>query len=270
MRKINLRKIGIPLGIMLILLSGGCTKDDPDPQETPVAIAADNIWIDADIATGEIQWYKVMADASITTLYVEWAEADFHGPSKSYTADIKVSAYMLDGESPYFEEKNNGYGEKIRSLDLENEHEVLLKVELYDEARPGSYAIRSTGVSNPGEVSYIPLSIGDVWTKDTIMDGELIGYLVDCGDVEKVSIIWAEIDSPEEGYTAEVMGSVFYLDGETPYKDLVKGKDILNKNNSHSNDPKAVQVDTDEKSIKIHMAVNTSPGTFAIKVIPFQ
>ncbi|MDX2430291.1 MAG: hypothetical protein QNK35_05120, partial [Bacteroides sp.] len=124
--------------------------------------------------------------------------------------------------------------------------------------------------SNPGEVSYIALDMGDNWKKDTIMDGELIGYLVDCGEVEKVSIIWAEVDSPEEGYTAEVMASVFLLDGSTPYKDLDKEKDLLNKNNSHSDDPKSILVETSEKSIKIHMAVNTSPGTFAIKVIPFE
>lgn len=268
MKKRVLINIGFLLGVILVLAS--CTKDDTDPQDTPVAMAADNTWTEGSLVAGEVQWYKVMADASFTTLYVEWAEADFHGASKSYTADIKVSAYMLDGETPYFEDKNNGYGEKIRSFALETENEALLKVELNDDARPGSYAIRSTGISNPGEVSYITLNMGDSWRKDTIMDGELIGYMVDCGEVEKVSIIWAEVDSPEEGYTAEVMGSVFLLDGVSPYKDLDKGKDFLNKNKSHSDDAKSIQVDATEKSIKIHMAGNTGPGTFAIKVIPFE
>ncbi len=269
MKKNTRINIGFLLG-MLVLVIASCTKDDQDPQETPVAMAADNTWTDGSIAAGEVQWYKVMADASFTTLYVEWAEADYHGSSKSYTGDIKVSAYMLDGETPYFEEKNNGYGDQTRKFDLESEHEILLKVELNDESRPGSYAIRSTGTSNPGEVSYITLDMGDNWKKDTIMDGELIGYLVDCGEAEKVSIIWAEVDSPEEGYTAEVMGSVFHLDGLTPYKDLDKGKDMLNKNKSHSDDAKSIQVDSGEKSIKIHMAVNTGAGTFAIKVVPFE
>lgn len=177
---------------------------------------------------------------------------------------------MLDGETAYFEEKNNGYGEQTRSFALENEHEVLLKVEINEGGSPGTYAIRSTGTGYVGEITYMNLDLGAEWKLDTISAGEILGFMVDCGTVEKVSIIWAETDSPEEGYTADVMGSVFHLDGETPYKDLEKGKDFLNKNKSHSNDKKSIQVDASEKTIKIHMAVNSAPGSFAIRVLPFE
>lgn len=265
---INLKLAIILPALILALFS--CSKEDSDPMDQPIVMAADNSWTDGSISAGVVQWYRVMADPTFTTLYVEWAEADFHGSSKSYMADIKVSAYMLDGETPYFEEKNNGYGEQARRFDLENEHEVLLKVELNDESRPGTFALRSTGTSSAGEIDYVSLTLGADWKKDTLMAGELLGYIVDCGSAERVSIIWAEAGSPEDGYTAEVMGSVFHLDGETPYEDLDKGKDFLNKNNSHSDDFKSIQVDPAEKSIKIHMAVNSAPGSFAIKVLPFE
>ena len=81
-----------------------------------------------------------------------------------------------------------------------------------------------------------------------------------------IEVIWAEVDSPEEGYTANVMGSVFKNDGETPYKQYGRDDDFLNKNNSHSDNPKAVEVDTEEDEIRIHITEAGSEGTFAIIV----
>ncbi|MFC2098779.1 hypothetical protein ACFLSP_03430 [Bacteroidota bacterium] len=250
---------------LLIIFS--CTRDDPEPDYLPVEFEADNSWVEAEIEMDEVIWYKVTADETFSTLYIEWAEADNHGENKSYTGDIKVSAYMLDGSTPYFENKNNGYGGDVRSFPLEGEFEVLLKVELNDESKPGTFAIRSTGTSGAGDIVYQNLDMGDSWTDASIKEGETIGYKVDCGDNARVKIIWAESDSPETGYTAEIKGSVFHLDGETPYKDLGNDKDILNKNKSHSDDPKNFDVDPSEKKIRIHIMVNTLPGTYAIKVV---
>lgn len=265
--KYNLFTIAITL---IILVGQACTEEKPDPFEMPLGMAADNNWVDGELKGGESTWYKVMADESFTTLYIEWAEADFHGASKNYTGDIKVSAYMLDGITPYFEQKDKGYGEKAKSFPLDSENEVLLKVELNDENRPGTYAIRATGTSDIGDIVYTSLPVANEWTTDTITDGEVKGYLVDCGEIEKVTIIWAEAGSPEAGYTADVMGSVLHLDGQTPYADLGNGKDLLNKNKSQSDDPKSIQVDEVEGSFKIHIQVNTAPGSYAIKVIPFE
>lgn len=254
----------------LVFAGQSCTQEDPDPFDSPVAFPADNNWVEGALSAGEIVWYKVTGDESFTKLYIEWAEVDHHGESRNYTGDIKVSAYMLDGETPYFEEKDNGYADKSKSFQLEGEHEVLLKVELNDDSRPGTFAIRAQGTSAAGDVTYTTLSVEYNWTDSTIADGEVIGYLVDCGCYEWVSIIWAEAGSPEEGYTADIKGSVLFLDGETPYADLGNGKDILNKNKSQSDDPKSIHVDITENAFKIHIQVNTAPGSFAIKVIPLE
>lgn len=246
-----------------------CSDDDTDTkEEEPTVFQSDNSWLEDEITVGQELWYKVVADETFTTLYVEWAEADAHGEDRNYTADIQVSAFMLDGESPYFEDKDNGYKDKIRSFALDTEKQVLLKVTLTEAKQAGTFAIRSTGTGLV-DLEYIDLAIGDSWTKGEIADGETIGYLVDCGSAEQVKIIWAEFDSPEsgDGYTADIVGSVFHLDGETTYRDVAKDKDFLNKNKSHSDDPKIVAVDTNEGKIKLHIGVGTQAGTFAIKVI---
>lgn len=247
-----------------------CTDDDDDDsnKDEPTVIQSDNQWFEDEITAGQELWYKVVADETFTTLYVEWAEADAHGEDRDYSANIQVSAYMLDGETIYFEDKDSGYKDKIKSLSLDSEKQVLLKVTLTDAAQVGTFAIRSTG-TGVVDLEYIDLSIEDSWTEGEIAEGETIGYVVDCGDVEQVKIIWAEFDSPEssDGFTADIVGSVFHKDGETTYKDVVKDKEFLNKNKSHSDDPKIVAVDATEGKIKIHISVGTQAGTYAIKVI---
>jgi hypothetical protein len=108
--------------------------------------------------------------------------------------------------------------------------------------------------------------MGDVWTPGTIEAGQTIGYSVDCGDIPIVNIIWAENGSPESGYTSDIVGSVFHKDAQTIYKQYGKTDDFLNKDKSHSDNPKAVEVDITEKKIKIHIN-GTVAGTFAIKVV---
>jgi len=82
-----------------------------------------------------------------------------------------------------------------------------------------------------------------------------------------VYIIWAEAGSPESGFTADIMGSVFKSDGTTLYKIVDNGKDFLNKSNSASDNPKAITVDAVDKIVKIQITKETAVGTFAIKVI---
>ena len=251
-----------------LLVFSSCSKEDTEPEKLPLELNADNTWMEGEISPDEIIWYKVIADESFTILYVEWAEADYHGQSRSYTSDIKVSAYQLDGLTPYFENIDIGYGQKTRSFPFADEPEVLLKVEINDITKPGTYAIRSTGTGDEGDIVYHELNPGIEWTDTTISEGESHGYLVDCSDHIRVKIIWAEADSPEEGYSADIKGTVLYLDGESPYTDLGNGKEIVNKNKSHSDDPKTIEVDPTEKKFKIHISVNTVPGTYALKIEP--
>lgn len=262
MKFTNLKCLLVFLAHLAIITS--CEKET-DPVNQPVDLAADNQWYEDEILTDETLWYKVSGEATWNTIYIEWAEADYHGIDRSYSADIKVSAYMLDGITAYFEDNDNGYGDKNKAITLDAETGVLLKVEINDSARPGTFAIRATG-AGVLNVTYTELALGDTWTAGTIADGEVKGYTVDCGDNEKVAIVWAESDSPEAGYNSEIRGSVFKWDGVTPYKDLTNNKDILNKNKSHSDDPKTILLDPSEKKIKIHLEVNTLPGTYAIKV----
>lgn len=260
-------------GLLVFFLSltffVSCTDDDGDDNGTtePTVIQSDNKWVEDEITTGKEMWYKVVADETFTTLYVEWAESGAQGEDRNYTADIQVSAYALDGITPYFEDKDNGYADKKKSFTLGVEKQVLIKVTLTDANQAGTFAIRSTGT---GEVNleYIDLSVEDKWTEGTIALDETIGYVVDCGTSEQLKIIWAEFDSPEsgDGYTADVLGSVFHKDGETVYNDVVKDKEFLNKNKSHSDDPKIVAVDASEGKIKIHLSAAIA-GTYAIKVI---
>jgi hypothetical protein len=263
---------------MLTLIAGSfmftsCSKDDEiidQGTKLPTDILADNNWVDSTMISTETLWFKVTGAEAFNTLYVEWAEADYHGDSKNYSADINVSAYMLDGVTPYFEDVDNGYKEFIQEITLGSEKEVLVKVEINDASREGTFSLRATGVGAV-EIEYITLAVADEWTLGTIADGEIMGYSVDCGDNQIVQVIWAEFDSPEaatEGYTADINGSVFYKDAATPYLQYGKTDNFLNKNNSHSDNPKAVEVDQTEKKIKIHIGVESLAGTFAIKVIP--
>jgi hypothetical protein len=253
-------------GLSSIMVSCSNDNDNPINDPIPTVIQADNEWHTDSLVKGEIKWYKVTGDPTFITMVVEWSEADYHGTSKTFTADIKVSAYQLDGVTPYFENKDNGYGENAKSIELSAEKEVLLKVVLNDEVRPGTFALKTTGTT-ANEVTYETLTISDTWTEATISEGQTKGFQVDCTGKTQVYIIWAEAGSPETGYTADVMGSVFKSDGTNLYKIVENGKDFLNKSNSGSDNPKAIAVDATNKIVKIQIAKETAVGTFAIKVV---
>jgi len=269
-----LQILAIILGCTVVFSS--CTKDDDndDDSNLPTTVQADNNWLsdtggDQEIKTGEEHWYKVVGESNFTTMYIEWAEADAHGESRTYTADIQVSAYQLDGVTPYFEDKDNGFGESIKSITLAGtEKDALIKVTLTDANKAGTFDLRATGTAFI-ELEYEDLEIGDTWTGGVLNADEIIGYKVKCEAGTKLYIIWAEADSPEgadAGYTADIYGSVFHKDAITPYIDLDKGKEFLNKNKSHIDEPKSIEVAADENNIRIHIG-NTTPGTFAIKVV---
>jgi hypothetical protein len=136
-------------GLSAIVTS--CSKDEnnnPSNDPIPMVIQADNNWNDSTINVNETVWYKITGADAFNTLYVEWADADSSGTSKLYTGDIKVSAYMLNGITPYFENVSKGFKDKKQEISLATEKEVLVKVELNDPTSPGTFSIRSTGVSN--------------------------------------------------------------------------------------------------------------------------
>lgn len=259
----------LSLFLLVAIAFTACNEDDPfNNIDQPEEIQADNSWIDGEIESNDEIWYRIKCDAGATNVFVEWAEKDNHGESRTYNGDIMVSAFQLDGITPYFEDKDNGFGDKSKSLALaNNETDVLVKVVLGETLTAGTYAIRATFTSDIA-VEYIDLEIGNTWTEGTIVADQTIGYKVKYSGSKKLMVVWAEVESPEEGYTADVMVSVFDSEAITPYKDVEKGKDMLNKNNSHTDDPKYIQTLEEEKNFKIHVAVNNAtPGTYAIKVV---
>lgn len=252
------------LGLLIVGLTACDSDNDDEKTVEPTVFQADNNWFEREIVANQELWFKVIGEETFTTLYAEWAEFENHGESKSYTADIKVSAYMLDGTTAYFEDKDNGYKDSKKSIELSLEKEVLLKVVLNDPTKPGTFALRSSG-SGVVDVEYTSIELGADWVDVTIDEGETQGFEVKCDAGSVVEVIWAEFDSPEDGYTANVMGTVLQKDGETIYKQYGKDDDFLNKNNSHSDNPKAVEVVADENKIKVHITEGGIAGTYAIK-----
>lgn len=249
-----------------------CNEDGPeDNMDQPIEITANNDWIEDVIESNVEIWIRVNCEDGASTAFVEWAELDNHGEDRNYTGDVMVSAYQLDGITPYFEDKDNGFGDKSKSFNMaNNETAFLVKVVLGETATEGTFAIRSTFTSEVS-VEYIDLAIADEWTEAVIDMDQIIGYKVKYDGSKKLMIIWAEIETPEEGYSADINVSVLKKDGLTPYQDVEKGKDMLNKNKSHSDDPKYVQTDEAENNLKVHVFVNNeTPGNFAIKVVEVE
>lgn len=246
-----------------------CDDDFETPVDEPTEMVADNVWVEDIIYDAAIFWYKVTCDVGSTTAYVEWAEYGAHGEDRDYTADVMISTYQLDGITPYIEDKDNGYGEKAKSFALaNNETEFLIKVTQGETWKDGTFALRAKATSVI-TVEYADLEISETWTDGTIAEDEILGFKVKYSGEKKLAVIWAEVDTPESGYDADVMVSVLKTDGITPYKDVDKNKDMLDKNKSHSDDPKYILTDADEKNFKIHVK-NATPGKFAIKVFEVE
>ncbi|MGQ1784763.1 hypothetical protein [Saccharicrinis sp. GN24d3] len=252
--------------LTIVLTFASCSDDDKvTPEVLPTDMVSDNKWVEDEIAEGEELWFKVTCDAGSTTAYLEWAEASGQGEDRNYSGDIMVSAYQLDGITAYILDKDNGYGEKAKSFGLENnEISFLVKVTVGETNTPGTFAIRANAASVI-TVDYADFSIADTWLDFTIKQDELLGFKVKYTGAKNIAIVWKEVDSPETGYTADITGSVMHTDGATPYKDVVKGKDYLDKNKSHTDDIKYILTDDSENNFKIHIK-NTIPGTFALKV----
>lgn len=242
-----------------------CDDDGELTDPVPTDMLADNSWLEDEIKDNGELWFKVTCDVGSTTAYIEWAENGAHGEDRNYTGDVMISVYQLDGITPYIEDKDNGYGDKAKSFALtNNELEFLVKVVPGETGTAGTFALRAKATAVI-TVEYTDLEISETWTDGTIAEDEILGFKVKYSGEKKLAVIWAEIDTPESGYDADVMVSVLKSDGITPYKDVDKNKDMLDKNKSHSDDPKYILTDADEKNFKIHVK-NTTPGKFALKV----
>ncbi|WP_075589927.1 hypothetical protein [Labilibacter marinus] len=253
-----------------VVTFASCTKDDVNPDVKPTEMTSDNKWVEDEIKVGDELWYKVTCDAGSTTAYVEWAESAGQGEDRDYTGDVKISAFLMDGITPYIEDKDNGYGDKIKSFPLAiGEVNFLIKVTIGGTETPGTFALRAKTTSVI-TVDYADLEVSETWTELTIKQDEILGFKVKYDGSKHLAIVWKEVDSPDAAgeYTADIMGSVLHADGTTFYKDVAKGKDFLDKNKSHTGDEKYILTEADDKNIKIHIK-NTIPGSFALKVYEY-
>lgn len=268
MKQTNLKLIAFLLGLTLIFSSCEETTEDEDNTIIPIEMSADGEWFEDDIVEGEELWYKVACDANATSVTLEWSEKDYHGNDRDYTADVMVSAYQLDGITAYIEDKNKGYKEDGKSFDLGNsETEFLVKVVVNSDSNtPGTFALRAKATSDI-TVEYTDLSIGAGWLDSTIAVGEVIGLKVKYSGEKKLKVFWAETGTPEDGYTADINGSVLNKDANAYYAVYENGSGLFqDKKKSHSDDAKVILTNADENNFKIHLTGQTA-GTFAIQVV---
>lgn len=85
------------------LLFTACSSDDDDKKldQTPTVIQADSDWHVDSLELNTEKWYKVTGSNEFNSMKIEWSEFGYMGSNKNYTADIQVSAYKLDGTTPF-------------------------------------------------------------------------------------------------------------------------------------------------------------------------
>ncbi len=253
----------------LVLLSN-CEKEIIiDPYEHPIDLELSSDWFIYSVtADSPVVWYRINLPAEATGVWIEWTDANNQAADQSFKATVRVSAYHLDGKTSYFVDKRNGYGSSAKEISLSGSDGLLIKVEMIDEIA-GDYGLKVYESNTPGELDLLEVPIQDVWSKFDIGTNQVVGFEFTNAMANQVySIAWAEYGSPEEGFTADIKGSVYQQDGKTPYKDLNNGKSIVGKNKSHSDNPKQIRVLESENSFIITITLNdiSKPGSFAIKV----
>ncbi|MEA1877363.1 MAG: hypothetical protein U9N86_10905 [Bacteroidota bacterium] len=255
-------------GILIATVS--CTKDELDHGfEHPKDVELSNDWLEdsLNVVQNEV-WYRYSIGPEVGQVYVEWSEKDYHGPSRYYSADIIVDAYWLDGEAEYFISEDNGYGADAKLINVSSESGLLIRVRLKDNYE-GNYGLKVYEKNSSAEIELIELNVGDDWYESTINEGETLGFLLKKGVADQeVSINWAEFNSPEEGYTADIKGSVYKLDQETAYLITDNAKNFVGKDKSHSDNPKTIILDQGETEFIVLISLNDplKPGSFAIQI----
>lgn len=261
-------RLAFIVAITVITVSS-CSKEEIiDPIDNPVDIELSSEWEEGilDSENSEI-WYRVQIGEDVNQVYIEWSEKDFHGPSRDYSADIIVDAYWLDGETEYFVDKNNGYASSVKLISVSSGSGLLIRVKGH-ENEIGSFALKVYEKDEAGEIELIELNIGDDWHVTNIAVGEILGFLIKGGSIDQnVKIQWAELYSPGSEYTAEIKGSVYMLDLETPYLQSDNGKNFIGKDKSHYTNPKSIILDQGETEFVILINLNdpSKPGSFAIQ-----
>lgn len=246
------------LSLMAISLFTACTDDDDPVVPNGGQSEIPYLNMDTMAAAGDSLIYTVDVTGE-DTLSVYWIE---DGTVTKAAADIVVSVYQKDGITPYkqidngkdFLNINNSAPTGAKRIAV-LESEIQIKVKA---TTAGDFTLLSTS-----EKPYY-------FAKEDVLADTLtvFDYVVPVGNSEYVYIYWEELDD-NSGETADIQGSVYKMDGVTAYKIADNNKDFVNKDNSSSDNPKPIQVDPLETSIKIHIERDISnpvPGNFKIYV----
>ncbi len=252
------------------MLFSKCQKETPvDPFEHPTDLDLSTEWHKDEVSLEKtVIWYRINVPADVTKLNVEWTDLSQQATDQNFSAEIQVSAYALDGKTAYFEASKSGYGADMKQISLSSTDGLLLKVESLEHSY-GSFGIKVFESNTIGDLVPIILSLGEGWNDFQIELGEILAFEVPLDQAPDIlRIVWAEYNSPETGYTADIKGSVYKEDGETAYKDLGNGKSIVGKDKSHSDNPKEIQVIEGQSKLLILISLNDAakPGSFGIKV----
>lgn len=246
----------IGLALLALTIFTACTDDeDPDlntgNSEVPY-LTMDNFATANDSITYTID----VTDED--TLLVYWSEAGY-----GQTANITTSIFKADGITPYKQIDN---GKDFLNIDNSTavnpkriavlESKIVVKTKVGDTI--GDYTLFVTDEK--------PYYLG---IEDNLADTTVVkNYTVAVGNAKNVTVFWEEMDD-NSGETADIQGSVYKMDGVTPYKILDNNKDFVDKDNSSLDNPKEIAVDSLETQIIIHIERDISnpvPGNFKIYV----
>lgn len=254
----------------ILSITFSCTKEDLDHGfEDPKDVELSTDWLEDSLSETQKEiWYRYSIDPDVSSVYIEWSEKDYHGSSRDYSADILVDAYWLDGETGYFTDEDNGYGADVQQINVSSGSGLLIRVKL-NELLTGTYGLKVYEKSGSGEIELIELHVGDGWYDGTIAEGETLGFLIKGSSANQELVInWAEFNSPEDGYSADIKGSVYKLDQETAYLIADNAKSFVGKDKSHSDNPKSIVLDQGETEFVVLISLNdpSKPGNFALQI----
>jgi hypothetical protein len=136
--RVQITKDGVYRGRMTLLVhqntASASTKDDA------ITLSASQ-WEDGSLAAGEAKWYKFEAAAG-KNYRVQWKNYYYQPAGEDYTGAVKATAYQNDGTtviSDWGTDSNGYYYPRPLSMVSGT---VYLKVELFRDDVPGSYAVR--------------------------------------------------------------------------------------------------------------------------------
>jgi len=248
-----------------------CT-DESDPVVQQVTPQADSLLLLSQTGSLTAVGDSVIYEADVKTatkMSVAWIESG-STDNGGETADIKVSVLKMDGVTPYKQVGNNK-----NFVDIDNSATATPK-EIYADQSETKFKIKvklNTTSSKPGNFKIIvkenPLIFAADDTLKTVQDVK--SYEINVKNAAKVQVYWKELGTTESGNdkTADIQGSVYKLDGNTPYIIIDNQKPFVDKDKSSYDNPKSILIDQGENKIKVKiaaLATNPNIGTYSLYV----